>query len=381
MDISGRTDLQVFCVRLVTLYVFRNVIIGSYILQYLATKGFDALFKVPKTYPKKLNVTVLPRLVLVYIVNARRSPDTTPLPFKAFLLRFRLVNTDIIGPLTPEKLYRYCLTSTDHFSRWVLWIDHCRRHDTSLLCWLDSGFGSPEKITTGQGREFESQFLKHLDMFTAFKFFRTTSYLPCANEMIERVHRQLNASLMCHPDSSWFEALPVVLLGIRSAFKEDLQFSSAELVYGEPLNLLGEFISPLPTEMPSISASAFDDQLRTHIGRLRPVSASCHARSTPFVFKDLEICTYAMLRDDFIRGDLQHPYSGPFRILQGIGKGFVFRIGTNEVRVSVDSIKRAYVLADDPPSSGSSLPTQSSLRPTIATSSGRLVHFTDFFQA
>ncbi|GFY43396.1 hypothetical protein TNIN_343041 [Trichonephila inaurata madagascariensis] len=55
--------------------------------------------------------------------------------------------------------------------------------------------------------------------------------------MIERVHRKLNAPLMCHPDPSWLEALPVVLLGLHSVFKDDLQSSSAVLVFGEPLSL------------------------------------------------------------------------------------------------------------------------------------------------
>jgi hypothetical protein len=35
--------------------------------------------------------------------------------------------------------------------------------------------------------------------------------------MIERPHRQLKAALMCHADEHWAEALPLVLLGIRSA--------------------------------------------------------------------------------------------------------------------------------------------------------------------
>ncbi|GFY46846.1 uncharacterized protein TNIN_269881 [Trichonephila inaurata madagascariensis] len=195
--------------------------------------------------------------------------------------------------------------------------------------------------------------------------------------MIERVRRQLKASLMCHTDTSWFEALPVVLFGIRSVFKEDLQSSSAELVYGEPLRLPGDFISPLPAKMQSISASDFVDRLRTHISRLRPVPASCHARGTPFVFKDLETCTCAMLRDDSIRGALQPPYSGPYRILQGIGKVFVLRMGTKEVHVSVDRIKPA----NDPPRCGPSLPMPDSSRPTITTCSGQRVHFTDFFSS
>ncbi|GFY40089.1 hypothetical protein TNIN_423421 [Trichonephila inaurata madagascariensis] len=88
-----------------------------------------------------------------------------------------------------------------------------------------------------------------------------------------------------------------------------------------------------------------------------------------------------MLRDDSIRGALQPPYSGPYRILQRIGMVFVVCICTKEVRVSVDRIQPAYVLADDPPSSRSSLPTPDSSRLTITTRSGRRVHFTDFFQA
>ncbi|GFT41814.1 uncharacterized protein TNCV_1666771 [Trichonephila clavipes] len=122
--------------------------------------------------------------------------------------------------------------------------------------------------------------------------------------------------------------------------------------------------------MQSISTSDFLDRLSTHISRLRPVPASCHARGTPF-FKDMETCTYVMLRDDSIRGALQPPYSRPYRILQRIGKVFVLRIGTKEVRVSVDRIKPAYVLADDLPSSGPSLPTPGSARPTATTRSGR----------
>jgi hypothetical protein len=42
---------------------------------------------------------------------------------------------------------------------------------------------------------------------------------------------------MCHADKQWTTALPLVLLGIRTAFKTDLQASIAELVYGEPLSI------------------------------------------------------------------------------------------------------------------------------------------------
>ncbi|XP_047990749.1 uncharacterized protein LOC125229853 [Leguminivora glycinivorella] len=78
----------------------------------------------------------------------------------------------------------------------------------------------------------------------ATKRVRTTAYHPCANGMIERVHRQLKAALMCH-SGSWTRALPLVLLGMRTAFKEDLKATAAEMVFGESLRLPGEMLRRL----------------------------------------------------------------------------------------------------------------------------------------
>jgi hypothetical protein len=68
----------------------------------------------------------------------------------------------------------------------------------------------------------------------------TTAHYPAANGLVERFHRTLKAAIMCHADL----ALPLVLLGIRTSFKADLQASIAELVYGEPLRIPGELLTP-----------------------------------------------------------------------------------------------------------------------------------------
>ena len=60
---------------------------------------------------------------------------------------------------------------------------------------------------------------------------------------MELFHQTLKASIMCHADQQWTEALPLVLR-IRTAFKEDLQASVAELVYVEPLRIPGELLTP-----------------------------------------------------------------------------------------------------------------------------------------
>jgi hypothetical protein len=47
---------------------------------------------------------------------------------------------------------------------------------------------------------------------------------------MERFSRALKAAIMCHADQQWTEALPLLLLGVRTAFKEDLLASVAEVV-------------------------------------------------------------------------------------------------------------------------------------------------------
>jgi hypothetical protein len=64
---------------------------------------------------------------------------------------------------------------------------------------------------------------------------------------MERFHRTMKAAIMCHASQQWTETLPLVLLSIRTAFKTDLQASSAELVYGEPPRFPGELLTPTST--------------------------------------------------------------------------------------------------------------------------------------
>ncbi|VDL94946.1 unnamed protein product [Schistocephalus solidus] len=76
---------------------------------------------------------------------------------------------------------------------------------------------------------------------------RTVAYHPTANGIVERLHRQLKTSLHAIDDTeNWTDHLPLVLLGICSALKLDLDCSTAELVFGATVRLPGEMISPSP---------------------------------------------------------------------------------------------------------------------------------------
>jgi hypothetical protein len=72
----------------------------------------------------------------------------------------------------------------------------------------------------------------------------TMVYHPQANGMVERAHRQLKDALRARLSSSeWTSHLPLVLLSLRAASKEDSGVSSAELVMGSPLALPLQFLS------------------------------------------------------------------------------------------------------------------------------------------
>ena len=72
----------------------------------------------------------------------------------------------------------------------------------------------------------------------------------------------------------WLDKLPWLTLGLRTAPKEDPQSSSAELVFGQPLRVPGDFI-PKSTEPWSTSAqrASLLDGARTSA----PVPTTQHA--------------------------------------------------------------------------------------------------------
>lgn len=276
-----------------------------------------------------------------------RHVTTPPGIFTTPTSRFRHVHLDIIGPLPMSNGHSYCLTAIDRFSRWpeawpMVGITAEEVADHFLCGWI-ARFGVPITVTTDQGRQFESQLFNKLLELGASRRIRTTSYHPQSNGMIERFHRQLKAALMCHKET-WYRALPMVLLGVRSAFKEDLKCSSAELVYGEPLRLPGELLVPSPSQQHA--SEDFVSQLRSIMANLRPVPASHHTRPSSFVFRDLADATHVFLRDDTVRRSLQPPYKGPYEILARNDKNLTLNVAGKRHEISIDRTKPAYIVPD-----------------------------------
>ncbi|XP_076764642.1 uncharacterized protein LOC143431630 [Xylocopa sonorina] len=181
---------------------------------------------------------------------------------------------------------------------------------TGLIHIWISRFDVPLRITTNQGRQFESCLFKELARSIGATHLRTTAYHPQANGMVECFHRQLKAAIKCHETEDWVEILPIVLLGIRSAYKEDLSTSAAEMLYGNGLRLPGELFESNRNE-------------------------------------DLATSPYVFLRHDAVKGPLQPSYDGPLKVLQRDDKTFTLEIKGKEVKVSVDCLKPTFIMTDD----------------------------------
>ncbi|KAG8187451.1 hypothetical protein JTE90_009522 [Oedothorax gibbosus] len=181
--------------------------------------------------------------------------------------RFSHVHIDIVGPLPPSQNNYYCLTMIDRFTRWpeAVAIPDIRAETVAkqfYATWI-SRFGCPERLTTDQGRQFESALFRALSQLLGIKKLRTSPYHPQSNGLIEEFHRPMKATLKAYDTSEWAAALPTLLLGFRTAFKEDLRATSSELVYGQTIRLPGVFFDPTPTEA---TPQQLVEELRSHFG-------------------------------------------------------------------------------------------------------------------
>ncbi|GBN62738.1 hypothetical protein AVEN_85807-1, partial [Araneus ventricosus] len=209
-----------------------------------------------------------------------------------------------------------------------------------------SRFGVPEVVTTDQGRNFFESVLFHsLTKYLGIFKIRTAAYNPAANGMVEYFHRQLKASLMCRLRSTerWVQQLPTILLGIRTAFKEDINASSAEFVYGSNLRLPGQFLqdNSVKTE-----PSEFLDLLRQHFRDLRPVAESSHSSTKIFAYKELANCSHVLVRRDAVRRPLQQPYDGPFQVLHRKVKDYKIQVKDKSIWISINRLKSVFGLKE-----------------------------------
>ena len=169
--------------------------------------------------------------------------------------------------------------------------------------------------------------------------------------------------LKAHPNTvQWTNSLPLVLLGIRTALKEDIRCTTAELVYGTSLRLPGEFFDNRPSSM--ADPSNYVLQLKATMQKLQATPTRSVPRPT-YVNQALSSCTHVFVRHDAVRKPLQQPYDGPYKVLKRAEKHYVVDVKGRRDTISLDRLKPAH-LESVAPSQVEQTPPQAST-PSIST--------------
>ena len=156
----------------------------------------------------------------------------------------------------------------------------------TLIGWI-SRFGIPSHITSDRGSQFTSRLWLGIAKSLGYTLHHTTAYHPQANGMVERFHRNLKEALKARlVDNDWVLVLPWVMLEIRTAPKEDLNCSAAEMVFGSTLTVPGEFISPTHRQRDAPTT------------KFLPTNTEFHGNSKCAPIKALDTAAFVFVRVD-----------------------------------------------------------------------------------
>lgn len=294
----------------------------------------------------------------------------TKSPLVKFLVpdeRFSHLHIDLIGPLPVCHGYKYCLTMVDRYTRWpeVVPLRDITAETVSrafVYSWI-ARFGVPQKLTCDRGGQFESGLFQVLSKMLGIHLARTAAYTPQCNGMVERFHRPLKQALMCHgPD--WYEALPMVLLGLRTTIREDLQASTSQLTYGSTLRLPGQLYEEKALMNPPDYVARLQRIMRT----VSPTNPVRHGQQRIYIPKDLSTCTHVFIKRGPVKKSLQSPYEGPFPVVKRLQKDFIVSMNGKDSVINIDRLKPAFLLGDGTNS-------EPKANPDYVTRSGRKVTF------
>ena len=117
----------------------------------------------------------------------------------------------------------------------------------------------------------------------------------------------------------WTKTLPSVLLGVRSAVKELLGRSAAEMIYGTAPRLPGEFTQKYTVDAHT-NLDNYSDNLRVAMSRLRLCPLRDTHQKNIFQYKEIDTCTHVFLRRIAIASPLTAPYDGPYKVIVRSGR-------------------------------------------------------------
>jgi len=234
--------------------------------------------------------------------------------------------------------FTHILTIIYRSTRWLEAVPLCSTMAASCANAITAGwvsrFGVPDHLTTNRGAQFTSQLWSAFTHRLGIRHHLTTAFHSQSNGMEERVHHQIKDALgACTASDDWPNHLPWVLLGIRTAPKDNSGLSSAELLYGAPLSLPGQL--PIAAEAPPLT---FNTVLPPELRLIPPLNHSYPeaATATPH---SLLSADYVFISRGSVSPPLPPPYSCPFKVVSRSSKAYVIDVGGGKEVVSIDRLQ------------------------------------------
>ena len=140
----------------------------------------------------------------------------------------------------------------------------------------------------------------------------------------------------------WTITLPAVLLVVRSAVKERLGRSAAEMIYGTTLRLPGEFTKQYTVDA-NTDLENYSDKLRVAMSRLRLCPPRDTQQTNIFQYKEIATSTHVFLRRIAIAPPLTAHYNGPYKVVARSGRVMKILMKGKVETVSLDRVKPAHL--------------------------------------
>jgi hypothetical protein len=177
---------------------------------------------------------------------------------------FAHVHVDLVGPFpTSSEGYTHIFIILDRTTRWAeavpvscTSVRDCAK--AFFRGWV-SRFGVPDQLTSDRGAQFTSEMWVSMCSRLGIHHLMNSACHPQSNGLVEHFHRQLTDALRARlAGVQWVEHLPWVLLGLRAAPREDINISSAEMVYG------------LFLSFPEIRTQEIMERIRSSVNSFQP---------------------------------------------------------------------------------------------------------------
>ena len=159
------------------------------------------------------------------------------------------LHIDLCGPFPRSKGCAWILTCIDAYTRYLTAVP---LPDKSAITVADAlvkevfcKIGCSRQLVSDLGKEFQNSLMQHLCQMLDITQLRTTSYRPCTNGRIERVHRSLNslmAKVVSDSQRDWVQHLPACVMAYNVSKHESTSYSPYFLMHGReaicPLDLV-----------------------------------------------------------------------------------------------------------------------------------------------